>query len=123
MFRRNQHNNFPCCRVIARVGRPILPGADADRRGKVNLLDAESKTFEKSFSQPVEELVIRNVGGELAFLAVEKKKINIRAVIQLATAEFSERENRKFRRWRSLALSHVGVPVFEHPTDANLGDL
>src|SRR5437868_10618263 len=51
------------------------------------------KRFENSFSQPVEEFVIGNVRRELAFLAVEKKKVNIRAVIQLAAAKFSEREN------------------------------
>src|SRR5439155_26191681 len=81
------------------------------------------KCLEDPFCQAVEEFVIGNVRRELAFLAVEKKKVNIRAVIQLAAAEFSERENRKFRRWRSMALSQVGVPMFEHPTDANLGDL
>src|SRR5258708_956195 len=39
------------------------------------------KCFEDSFSQPVKELVIGNVRRELAFLTVEKKKINVRAVI------------------------------------------
>src|SRR6185312_1478845 len=39
------------------------------------------KRFEDSFSQPVKEFVIGNVRGELAFLTVEKKKINVRAMI------------------------------------------
>ena len=35
------------------------------------------KRFENSFSEPVKELVIGNVRRELAFLTIEKKKINI----------------------------------------------
>ena len=39
------------------------------------------KCFEDPFSQPVKEFVIRNVRRQLAFLTVEKKKINVRTVI------------------------------------------
>ena len=67
--------------------------------------------------------MIRNVWRELAFLAVEKEKINIGAVIQLASAQFSERKNGKLRCGRFVALSQVGVRMLEYATDANLRDL
>jgi hypothetical protein len=54
------------------------------------------KRFQDFFPEPVKELVIGEVRRELAFIAVEKKEIDIRAVIQLATSELAERENGKF---------------------------
>src|SRR6266487_3722512 len=50
------------------------------------------KCREDSFCQAVEELVIGNVRRELAFLAVQKKKIDIRAVIQFTARVFRARE-------------------------------
>ena len=81
------------------------------------------KGFQDFFSQPVEEFVIGNVRCELAFFVVEEKQINIRAVIQFATAKFSHRENGKLRFRRSVALPKFCIPMLEHPADANLCDL
>src|ERR1051326_9068795 len=81
------------------------------------------KGLQDLISQPVEELVIRNVRRELAFLGVHKEKINVEAVIELAAAEFSKRENCNLRCRRSVPLPQVGVPMFEYATDANLRDL
>src|SRR4029453_12369413 len=47
------------------------------------------KCLKAFFSQPVEELVIGQLRRELAFLAVEKKKVDIGAVIQLGASEFT----------------------------------
>jgi hypothetical protein len=81
------------------------------------------KCFENPVSQSIEKLMIRNVRRELAFLAVEKKKVNVRAVIEFASAEFPERKNRKIRFWRAITLPQFGVPKLEHATKANLCDL
>jgi len=62
------------------------------------------KCFENLISQSIEKLVIRNVRRELAFVAVEKEKIDIRAVIEFGSAEFPERQNRKIRFWRAVTL-------------------
>ena len=67
--------------------------------------------------------MVRNVRRELAFVAVEKKKVNVRTVIEFASAEFPERKNRKLRLWRAITLPQFGVPKFEHATKANLCDL
>jgi hypothetical protein len=48
------------------------------------------KCLEDFLSQPVEELVIGKLRRELTFLAVEKKKIDIGAVIQLGASEFTQ---------------------------------
>ena len=66
--------------------------------------------------------MIRNVRRELAFVAVEKKKVDVRTVIEFASAEFPERKNRKIRFWRAVTLPQFGVPKFEHATKANLCD-
>src|SRR6184192_2004777 len=72
------------------------------------------KCFEDSFSQAVEELVIRNVWRELAFLAVEKEKINIGAVIQLASAQFSEGKNGKLRCGRFVKARRSFLQAVQH---------
>ena len=81
------------------------------------------KCFENLVSQSIEKLMIGNVRRELAFLAVEKKKVNVRAVIEFASAEFPERKNRKLLFWRAVTLLQFGVPEFEHATKANRCDL
>ena len=81
------------------------------------------KHFQDFFPEPVKEFVIGQARGELSFFVIEKEKIYIRAVIQLATSEFAERENGKFRIGRTKALSEFPIPMFEHTADANLRDL
>src|SRR5947207_15889501 len=81
------------------------------------------KRFQDFFPEPVKEFVIGQARGELSFFVIEKEKIYIRAVIQLATSEFAERENGKFRIGRTVALSEFPIPMFEHTTDANFRDL
>ena len=80
------------------------------------------KCFENLVSQSIEKLMVRNVRRELAFVAVEKKKVDVRTVIEFASAEFPERKNRKIRFWRAVTLPQFGVPKFEHATKANLCD-
>src|SRR6266536_4464582 len=67
------------------------------------------KCFEDSFSQPVKEFVIGNVCCELAFFTVEKEKINIRAVVQFAAAEFAQRKDGEFRLGRTVLFPQFRV--------------
>ena len=62
------------------------------------------KCFEDLVSQSIEELMIGDVRRNLAFLAVEKKKVNVRTVIEFKSAQFPQRKNRKLRSWRAVAL-------------------
>src|SRR3954452_14627715 len=61
--------------------------------------------------------------GKLAFLAVEKKEVNVRAVIQFTSAEFPKCKNGEVCFWRAVPLAKFGVPVFEYTADADLRDL
>src|SRR5207253_6123826 len=79
--------------------------------------------FENPLSEPVKELVTGEVRRELAFVAVEKKKIDIRAVIQFAASEFTERKNGKCGARGAVALPEFGIPMFEHAANANFCDL
>src|SRR4030095_14388153 len=81
------------------------------------------KCFEDSFSQPVKEFVIGNVCRELAFFTVEKEKINVRAVIELAATELAQCKNGKFRLGRTILLPQFRVPMFEHIADTNFRHL
>ena len=81
------------------------------------------KCFENLVSQSIEKFVIRNVRRELAFVAVEKEKVDIRTVIEFGSAEFPERKNCKIRFWRAVPLTQFGISKFEHATKANLCDL
>ena len=81
------------------------------------------KCFENFVSQPVEKLVIGKMRRELAFVAVEKEKIDVGAVIQLATSELAQCENSEFRLGRTVAPAEFRVPIFEDASDANFCDL
>ena len=81
------------------------------------------KCFKNLVSQSIEKLMVRNVRRELAFVAVEKKKVNVRTVIEFVSAEFPQRKNCKIRFWRTVTLTEFGVPKFEYATKANLCDL
>src|SRR5262249_2313311 len=81
------------------------------------------KRLENLVTQSIKKLVIRNVWRKLAFLAVKEKQVNIRAVIQFTSTEFSECKDGKIRFWRAVPLTKFRVPVFEDATDANLRDL
>ena len=59
----------------------------------------------------------------MTFIAVEEKKIDIRAMIQLAASEFTERENGEFGIGRTVALLEFRIYRLKHTTDTNLGDL
>jgi len=63
---------------------------DLDRLGR-----SQQGRFQDSFREPVKEFMIGEVRGELAFFVVEKEKIDIRAVIQLASSKLAECENGK----------------------------
>ena len=67
--------------------------------------------------------MIGEVRRELAFIALEKKKIHIRAMIQLAASELAERENGEFSLGGTVALPEFRVPMFEHAAKANFRDL
>ena len=67
--------------------------------------------------------MIGEARGELPFFVIEKEKIDIRAVIQLASPKLAECENGKFRIGRTVALPEFPIPMFEHTADANLRDL
>ncbi len=67
--------------------------------------------------------MIGEVRRELAFIAVEEKEIDIRAMIQLAASELAERENGEFSVGGTVALAKFRVPVFEHAANANFRDL
>ena len=60
---------------------------------------------------------------KLTFFAVEKKKVNVRAVIQFTSAQFPKCKNGKIRLGRAVSLAKCGIPVFEHPADADLCDV
>src|SRR5215510_2757577 len=81
------------------------------------------KCFDDSFSQPVKEFVIGNVRCEVAFLTVEKKKIDVRAVVQLSAAKLAQCKNGEFRFRRTILLAQFGIPMFEHLADANFRHL
>src|SRR4029077_11586558 len=89
------------------------------RAGRMRL----RKCFENLVSQSIEKLMVRNVRRELAFVAVEKKKVDVRTVVEFSSAEFPERENGNRRFCRAVTLPQLGVPKFEHATKANLCDL
>ena len=67
--------------------------------------------------------MIRNVRRELAVLTVEKKKIDVRAVIQLAAPKLAQRQNSKFRLGRTILLPEFRVPMFENIADTNFRHL
>lgn len=81
------------------------------------------KCLEDFLSQPVEELVIGKLRRELAFLAVEKKKVDIRAVIQLTASKFTQRENGEFGIRGAVTLSEVRIPVLADAANADFRDL
>src|SRR5262245_48256599 len=62
------------------------------------------KCFENLVPQSIEELMVGNVRRELAFFAVEKKKVNVGTVIEFRSSEFAERKNRKVLFWRAVTL-------------------
>jgi hypothetical protein len=66
--------------------------------------------------------VIGEAGRKLALIAVEKKKIDIRAMIELSTSEFAKGQNGEFGTGRTVAALQFRIPVFEYATDANLRD-
>jgi len=63
------------------------------------------------------------VRRKLAFLAVEKKEVNVRAVIQFAPAEFPKCKNGKVGFWRAVSLAKFCVPVFEYAANADFRDV
>ena len=67
--------------------------------------------------------MIRNMRRKLAFLTVEEKEVDVRAVIQFSSTEFPKCKNGKVCSWRAVSVPKFGVPVVEHAADANLGDL
>src|SRR5207237_12354 len=67
--------------------------------------------------------MIRETRRELALVAVNKDKIDIGTVVQLAPAKFAQRQNRKFRFGRAVLLAKLTVPVVEYAPDADFGDL
>src|SRR5262249_9737198 len=81
------------------------------------------KRLENLITQPIKKFVIRNIRRKLAFLTVEEKEVDVRAVIQFTAAEFAKCKNGKIRSGRAVSLAKFGVPVFEYTADADLGDL
>ena len=81
------------------------------------------KRFQDFFPEPVKEFVIGEARGELPFFVIEKEKIDIRAMIELASSKLPECENGKFRIGRTVAFPEFPIPMFEHTADANLRDL
>jgi hypothetical protein len=81
------------------------------------------KCLEDFLPQPVKELVIGKLWREVALLAVEKKKIDIGAVIQLGASEFTERQNGELGMRGPVALPEFPIPMFEDASDANLRDV
>ena len=67
--------------------------------------------------------MIRNVRRELAVLTVEKKKVDVRAVIQLAPPKLAQRQNCKFCLGRTILLPEFRVPMFENIADTNFRHL
>src|SRR6266496_1886234 len=81
------------------------------------------KCLQDFVSQSVEELVVRKLWRELAFVAVEKKKIDIGAVIQLAASEFAERQNGELGIRGAEALPEFRIPMFADAANADFRDL
>src|SRR4029450_11009386 len=81
------------------------------------------KCLEDFLSKPVEELVIGKLWRELAFLAVEKEKIDIGAVIQLGPSEFTQRQNGEFGIRGTVTLPEFRIPMFADAANANIRDL
>jgi hypothetical protein len=60
---------------------------------------------------------------ELAFVAVKKQEIDIRAVIQFAASQFAQRQNSELGLGRTVAPAKFCIPMLEHAPDANFRDL
>src|SRR5262249_23939570 len=78
------------------------------------------KRFQNFFGKPVKPLMIGKSRGKLPLLAVEKDKIDIRAVVELAPAEFSESEDSELSRRRARRFPQFRVPVCEDFANADL---
>src|SRR5262249_52843432 len=81
------------------------------------------KRGENLVAQPIKKLVIGNLRRNLALLPVDKEKVNVRAMIQFAAAEFTERKNGKIRCGGAVSFAKFCVAMFEHGADANVRDL
>src|SRR4029453_11805415 len=103
-------------------GRAFRSETQIDTKERASRMPGR-KCFEDSFSHAVKEFMIGNMSGELAFLTVEKKKINVRAVIQLPAAKLAQCKNGELRLRRTILLPQFRVPMFEHVADANFRHL
>src|SRR6266511_4015013 len=81
------------------------------------------KCLEDFLSQPVKEFVVGNLWRELAFLAVEKEKIDIGTVIQLGASEFTQCQNGELGIRGAVTPSEVRIPMFANAANANIRDL
>ena len=109
-------------RACERTGRAFRPQSEIDPQQRA-LGIGRGKALQNFFAEAIEELMIRETRRELALVAVNKDKIDIGTVVQLAPAKFAQRQNRKFRFGRAVLLAKLTVPVVEYAPDADFGDL
>ena len=64
-----------------------------------------------------------DTGRELAFLAVDKNKVDIGTVIELAPTEFAKCQNSKVSSGRTGTFPELRVPVSEDFTDTDFSEL
>jgi len=100
-------------RASQRAGRAFGAEAKIDAKKRTFGI-THRKRFENFFPKPVKELVIGKARRDLALMTVEKDKIDIGAVIQLAAAELPQCEYGKLGVRGAVALTQFGVPVFEN---------
>ena len=81
------------------------------------------KRFENLFAQTIEPFVVRSARRKFSFLAINEKKIDVGAVIELASAQFAEGQNGKLSGGRSEAVAKFRIPIVKHFNQTNLREL